>query len=352
MSEVKIKLAAGTNVGLIRQNNEDNFVVSSDLSTSEWLIPQAGPYADLGEFGALLVVADGMGGANAGEVASAIAVETIQEKFTSEQLKDVNNDDKDIQEFMKEVVKQADLNIYNHSKEDVSTRGMGTTIVMAWILGDKAYVCWCGDSRCYVLNKQHGLIQLSKDHSYVQELVDKGQLNPELMHDHPLSNVITRCLGDVEKRAEPETRIYQLHNGDIIMLCSDGLCGICHDDVILDTMIKYHEDPMECKNELISVALSAGGYDNVTIALANIRTDEEPKEEQQAAEEKEETDKDEEKPEEEENLSTTVRSDVIEHRTKKRKGRFFLILLLLLVIIGCIVYFYTPYWDRLVSYIK
>ena len=74
MSEVKIKLAAGTNVGLIRQNNEDNFVVSSDLSTSEWLIPQAGPYADLGEFGALLVVADGMGGANAGEVASAIAV--------------------------------------------------------------------------------------------------------------------------------------------------------------------------------------------------------------------------------------------------------------------------------------
>ena len=352
MSEVKIKLAAGTNVGLVRQNNEDNFVVSSDLGTSEWLIPQAGPYADLGEFGALLVVADGMGGANAGEVASAIAVETIQEKFSPEQLKDVNNDDKDIQEFMKEVVKEADLNIYNHSKEDASTRGMGTTIVMAWILGDKAYVCWCGDSRCYVLNKQHGLIQLSKDHSYVQELVDKGELNPELMHDHPLSNVITRCLGDVERRAEPETRIYQLHNGDIIMLCSDGLCGICHDDVILDTMIKYHEDPMECKNELISVALSAGGYDNVTIALANIRTDEETEEEQQAAEEKEEADKDEEKPEEEENLSTTVRSDVIGHRTKKGKGRFFLILLLLLVIIGCIVYFYTPYWDRLMSYIK
>ena len=111
MSEVKIKLAAGTNVGLIRQNNEDNFVVSSDLSTSEWLIPQAGPYADLGEFGALLVVADGMGGANAGEVASAIAVETIQKKFTPELIKDAISDDKDIQEFMKDVVKEADLNI-------------------------------------------------------------------------------------------------------------------------------------------------------------------------------------------------------------------------------------------------
>ena len=160
MSEVKIKLAAGTNVGLIRQNNEDNFVVSSDLSTSEWLIPQAGPYADLGEFGALLVVADGMGGANAGEVASAIAVETIQKKFSPEQIKGAISNDKDIQEFMKNVVKEADLNIFNHSKEDASTRGMGTTIVMAWIFGDKAYVCWCGDSRCYVLNKQHGLIQL------------------------------------------------------------------------------------------------------------------------------------------------------------------------------------------------
>ena len=365
MSEVKIKLAAGTNVGLIRQNNEDNFFVSSDLSTSEWLIPQAGPHADLGEFGALLVVADGMGGANAGEVASAIAVETIQEKFTPEQLKDVTKSDKDIQEFMKDVVKEADLNIFNHSKEDEATRGMGTTIVMAWILGDKAYVCWCGDSRCYVLNKQHGLIQLSKDHSYVQELVDKGELNPELMHDHPLSNVITRCLGDVENRADPETRIYQIHNGDIIMLCSDGLCGICHDDVILDTMIKYHEDPMECKNELISVALSAGGYDNVTIALANIKTDEETEEEQQTEDGKED-DKDKEKSEEEV-LSTTVRSEVIGHRVKKGKGRYFLFLLLL-IIIGCIAYLWlandsdpvkqaflsvvTPYWDKLTSYIK
>jgi protein phosphatase len=363
MSEVKIKLAAGTNVGLIRQNNEDNFVVSSDLSTSEWLIPQAGPHTDLGVFGALLVVADGMGGANAGEVASAIAVETIQKLFIPETLKDVTGNDKDIQEFMKDVVKKADLNIFNHSKEDEATRGMGTTIVMAWILNDKAYVCWCGDSRCYVLNKQHGLIQLSKDHSYVQELVDKGELNPELMHDHPLSNVITRCLGDVENRADPETRIYQLHNDDIIMLCSDGLCGICHDDVILDTMIKFHEDPIECKNELISAALSAGGYDNVTIALANIQTDEEIEEEQQSDEQKSEEKEREQT--EEENLSTTVRSEVIGHRVKNKRNRIFLILLF--IIIGFTAYlliakdsdpvkqaFMTaimPYWEKLMNHI-
>ena len=175
MSEVKFKLAAGTNVGLIRQNNEDNFVVCSDLSTSNWLIPKAGDFADLGEYGILLVVADGMGGANAGEVASAIAVESIQKLYVPEQLEKVVGDDKSIQEFMKEVVKTADLNILHHSQTDSSTQGMGTTVVMAWILDNKAYVCWCGDSRCYVLNKRNGLIQLSKDHSYVQELVDKGR---------------------------------------------------------------------------------------------------------------------------------------------------------------------------------
>ena len=267
---------------------------------------------------------------------------------------------------MKDVVKQADLNILQRSKEDSSTQGMGTTIVMTWILGDKAYVCWCGDSRCYVLNKRNGLIQLSKDHSYVQELVDKGELSAELMHDHPLSNVITRCLGDSDNRANPETRIYQLHDGDIIMLCSDGLCGLCHDSEILDVMIKFHDDPMECKNELISAALSAGGYDNVTIAIANIQTDEEPEE---PAEEKEEEKKDEEKNDEEEvneeELSTTIRTEVIGRRSHKK---LYVTLILLLILIGAGAYIWlaedceplrqtivanvAPYWDKLISYFK
>ena len=362
MSEVKIKLAAGTNVGLIRQNNEDNFVVSSDLSTSEWLIPQAGPHADLGEFGALLVVADGMGGANAGEVASAIAVETIQEKFIPELLQEAVVDDKSIQEFMKAVVKEADINILNHSKEDNSTQGMGTTIVITWILNDKAYICWCGDSRCYVLNKKKGLIQLSKDHSYVQELVDKGELSAELMHDHPLSNVITRCLGDVNNRANPETRIYQLHNDDIIMLCSDGLCGLCHDDQILDVMIKFSGSPIECKNELISAALTAGGYDNVTIALAHIQTDEVEEPDDNEDEEKDSEDKEDNS---QEDLSATIKSKVIVRRSHKLRN-FILVLLLLIIGAGAYVWMakdtnptcqaivsaITPYLEKFSSYIN
>ncbi|MCR5364936.1 MAG: protein phosphatase 2C domain-containing protein [Prevotella sp.] len=351
MSEVKIKLAAGTNVGLVRQNNEDNFVVSSDLSTSEWLIPQAGPYTDLGEFGALLVVADGMGGANAGEVASAITVESIQEKFVPELLKDVVNDDKTVQEFMKNVVKETDLAILNRSKEDSSTSGMGTTIVMAWLLNDKAYVCWCGDSRCYVLNKQHGLIQLSKDHSYVQELVDKGELDPEMMHDHPLSNIITRCLGDVENRANPETRIYQLQHGDCIMLCSDGLCGLCRDDEICDIMQKFHTDPMACKNELISAALSCGGYDNVTIALADIQTEKGAAEDEEK-EQNAETQEEEKTEETEEDLKSTIRSETIGRRSHKFRN-FFLVLLALCIAAGAFIWFYKgcePVKQAILSY--
>ncbi|MCR4583009.1 MAG: protein phosphatase 2C domain-containing protein [Prevotella sp.] len=358
MSEVKFKLAAGTNVGLIRQNNEDNFIVCSDLSTSEWLIPQAGDYADLGPYGALLVVADGMGGANAGEVASAIAVETIQQTFIPNRLDGVIGDEKSIQEFMKDAVKSADMNILTRSQEDPSTQGMGTTIVIAWILGSRAYVCWCGDSRCYVLSRQHGLVQLSKDHSYVQELVDKGELSAELMHDHPLSNVITRCLGDSENRARPETRVYELHDGDTIMLCSDGLCGLCHDDHIEEVMRQFREDPMECKNELISAALSCGGYDNVTIALCNV---EKPSEqitmttsidaaiqgaetvsEEKAEDIEDETEKkgegeEKDSEEEEEELSNTIRNEAT-----ARKRHFWrnLLFVLLFVLIAASVYIY------------
>lgn len=283
MSEVKFKLAAGTNVGLYRQNNEDNFVVCPDLAEGQWLIPQNEDFEALGSYGALLVVADGMGGMNAGEVASALAVETIQQLFTSETIAQIVEDEKAIQDFMIHVVKTADLNILNRSNSDSSTQGMGTTVVMAWVLGRRAYVCWCGDSRCYVLNRHHGLMRLSKDHSFVQELVDRGELEPQYASEHPLSNVITRCLGNEEKRAEPEIRIYELYDGDTLMLCSDGLSALCQDELIASVMQEYGDNPTECRNELISAALSKGGHDNVTVALCHIGMPDDAVEEEQPA---------------------------------------------------------------------
>lgn len=275
MSKVNIKLAAGTDVGLVRKNNEDNFVVNGDLQKESWIIPSASEPIALGEYGALLVVADGMGGTNAGEVASAIAIETIQQKFSQENLKELFSEKDDVSEktvceFMTAAIKAADLNIINKSKEDSSTQGMGTTIVILWLIGEKAYVSWCGDSRCYVFNAESGISRLSKDHSYVQELVDAGKLDPENAFDHPYSNIITRCLGDKENRANPDFRSFQFRDGDTFLLCSDGLCGLCTDEDIMQIMVDYKDSLLDGKKALIEAALSAGGYDNVTVGLCQI----------------------------------------------------------------------------------
>jgi protein phosphatase len=338
MSDIKIKLAAGTNVGLIRTNNEDNFVASRDLTVSDWTIPQVDETIDLGQYGALLVVADGMGGANAGEVASAIAIETVQLAFTADRLEEAVKTEEATLQFMVDTVKSADLNILNRSKEDSSTQGMGTTIVLAWILNQHAYVCWCGDSRCYVFNPNLGLTRLSKDHSYVQELVDKGELTEENAHDHPYSNVITRCLGDTQNRAVPDTRIHQLRNGDIFLLCSDGLCGLCRDGEIMDVISEHKDDVNECKNELISAALNAGGYDNVTVVLGAVAMDESQ-----------------EKNEDDENAATSDMGRTIPAKTRHRHTllKVVLGLLLLLIVFGVYAYFFNqPLYDRIVAYVS
>ena len=314
MTNVRFKLAAGTNVGLYRNNNEDNFIVCPDLTTSQWLLPQGSDDVALGDYGILLVVADGMGGMNAGEVASAMAVDTIRQMFAPDAIAPVVNDSKAIQQFMEEVVKTADMNILKHSQKDSSTQGMGTTVVMAWLLGGRAYICWCGDSRIYVYNHRRGLQQLSKDHSFVQELVDKGELLPEYAHDHPLSNVITRCLGNEENRVQPDTRVYELSCGDVIMLCSDGLSSMCMDNEIADIIEQFRDNPQVCRDELISAALSHGGHDNVTVALCSVQLDE---------------------PEE---LATTLRNEVVRRGHGYRN--IFLLLLVIMILAGIGLYFF------------
>ena len=269
MPELKLKLTAGTNAGLVRNNNEDNSIVCPALIANDWTIPQADEVIGLGPYGALLVVADGMGGANAGEVASGIAIDIVQQCFSHQQLSNVIKNDVDILRFLHDVTLEADKAIIKHGKKHKEARGMGTTLVMAWLLHDKAYICWCGDSRCYVYNQKIGLTRLSKDHSLVQQLVDSGELLPENAHDHPMSNVITQCLGNASKDISPGTRIYQLSDGDVLLLCSDGLCGLCTDDEIVQ-VITSCDDVIAMKSRLIDEALRAGGYDNVTVALCGI----------------------------------------------------------------------------------
>lgn len=271
MEDLKIRIAATTDVGLIRTNNEDNFTVCPDLSAPDWANPQNDEAIDLGGYGALLVVADGMGGANAGEVASAIAIETVKQQFSNAKLVDIVEAEESILKFITSTIKKADLNIVEAAKDNAERAGMGTTIVMAWIIGTKAYIGWCGDSRCYVLNPKYGFTRLSKDHSYVQELVDAGQLTEDQAFDHPMSNVITRCLGDAEHRAKPDTHVYDMRKGDIIMLCSDGLCGLCRDNEIMEVVTEQADNSLPVmRDALIAAALRAGGHDNVTVALGTL----------------------------------------------------------------------------------
>ena len=270
MSEIKFRMTAGTNVGSVRTNNEDNFIVNENLSNKEWYVPECSSTEfDLGENGAILVVADGMGGMNAGEVASAIAIDTIKDLFTMDSFSDIVSSTAKISAFMKDAVIEADARIKAKVKDDSSTSGMGTTIVIAWILGDIAHVVWCGDSRAYLFNPNSGLSRLTKDHSYVQDLVDAGKLDPELAFDHPNSNIITRSLGDSNSKTRPDYLSKRLNQDDILLLCSDGLSGLCRDEEIAQ-VLSCSESLEQCRANLISAALEAGGYDNVTVALLQI----------------------------------------------------------------------------------
>lgn len=269
MAKLKLSLTAITDVGIIRKNNEDNFVVCRDLTHGNWFVPQgdAAPF-ELGKYGSMMVVADGMGGMNAGEVASDIAVKTVQEYFAADKLsKELVADAAAVNNYLKQVIVEADNRIKARSKSDPETEGMGTTIVISWIIENMAHIAWCGDSRAYSYHPNSGLRQISKDHSYVQELVDAGKLKPELAFDHPDSNIITSSLGDLSKPAAPDVVTTELHEGEIILLCSDGLCGMLRDSEMLQVLDAHYPDLTLCKKTLIDGALAAGGHDNVTLTM-------------------------------------------------------------------------------------
>ena len=150
------------------------------------------------------------------------------------------------------------------------TLGMGTTIVICWLLKDLVYVAWCGDSRCYIYNNESGLKALTTDHSWVQELVDRGDISEEEALHHPDNNIITRGLGDFDRNAIPDIITHPITSNDIILLCSDGLCGYC-DNQTIESIVKEHQSNLNrCCNKLINTALKSGAEDNITIALASL----------------------------------------------------------------------------------
>lgn len=269
---MKIKLSAITDLGKQRSNNEDAFAVCPELSHPDWDLEEIPSYIPIGSSGSLLIVADGMGGPDAGEVASHIAIESIKNSFSPKNIVQSANADYII-DFLHKIIENADLAICKSVEDNLDAIGMGTTLVLCWIYNEMAYIAWCGDSRCYVYNPNKGLKVLTKDHSYVQELIDKGEISIKEAFHHPENNVITKGLGDLDISASPDIITYPVCSNDVFLLCSDGLCGLCRDESIERVLDRHYTNIDKCKEELLKLALDAGGDDNICIALASVIDD-------------------------------------------------------------------------------
>ncbi len=265
MSKITYKVAALTHVGKLRDHNEDNFILAPNLSTGDWYFDMQDAYSPASK-GAVWVVADGMGGANAGEVASELAIQTVKQGFNS--LIQSEDEFKDPQPFLRKLILEANENILSHAQEHPETEGMGTTLVIAWLLEHNLHVSWVGDSRAYLFRSQE-LSPISKDHSLVQEMVDAGKLTEDQAFYHPNNNIITQSLGGESEKLDPGYKMVELFKGDKILLCSDGLNGMLTDARIQEIIAEHGElDPVS--NELLQAALEEGGHDNITLVYAEI----------------------------------------------------------------------------------
>ncbi len=268
---MKIELFASTNVGQVRDHNEDNFAVCKNLSEKDWTFKRE-EIIELSEMGSVMVVADGMGGTNAGEIASDLAQKSIERQFC--ELTELPKES-EIINFLKNTIVVAHNDIVKHQQSNLETAGMGTTLVVGWLLNKKLYTAWCGDSRLYIYRKDIPLYPHTDDHSLVWELVKQGELTPEEARLHPESNIITQSLGDASRSPKPDASITEIYKGDRILTCSDGLTGMISDEEIHQILTDKKETP-EAVKTLIEAANREGGTDNITVILLDVIEGEEP----------------------------------------------------------------------------
>jgi protein phosphatase len=249
----EIRAAALTDVGKVRELNEDAVLIAEYRRESQ--IEPA--------IGLLYVIADGMGGAEAGEVASAIAVATIRD-YAETHLRDAAT--AGLSTLMQDALEEANRKILAFQTDHPEARGMGSTAVAVVIVPPDAAIGWVGDSRIYLIETR-GVRQLSKDHSLVQRLVEIGQITAEEARHHEHKNVITRSLGARPKGpAGVEAMALRLKREDRLLLCSDGLTAHVSDPQIGE-IIRRHREPGAAARELIAAALAGGGTDNVSVVV-------------------------------------------------------------------------------------
>jgi len=244
----RLRIASATDVGRRRSQNEDSHVIWTGESAEE-----------RERFGALLVVADGMGGANAGEVASRLAADAVLETYLQQGTEDPAG-------ALGEAIRRANAIVFEQATQNEGQHGMGTTCTSLAIRGDRVWIAHVGDSRAYLV-RGDAIRRLTRDHTLVAELVERGHLTESDAATDPRRNQLTRCVG-----ALPEVNVDagewedHLLPGDTLVMCSDGLYGCVTEGEI--GMIAGDRAPEDAAVELISLANERGGPDNITVVLA------------------------------------------------------------------------------------
>lgn len=270
-----VELYAKSDVGRVRRGNEDNFLVL-DLSTEQtWsgsdgaTPPEKLTRFTLGQKGLVLVVSDGMGGALAGDVASRMAVDSVREVLLGAEGEEACAPESDLVECLKNATIYANLAIHVKSQEDSRCAGMGATFTGAAVRGDNLDLVQVGDSRGYVIRKDH--IRLAtKDQSLVQQLVDVGQISESEAETHMFRNVILQALG-AQSDITPVTGRIRLRQGDVLLLCSDGLSGKLRAEDIQQIVVNSQDNLAKACDALIEEANNRGGEDNITVVLARFQ---------------------------------------------------------------------------------
>ena len=266
---VRVSVFGKTDLGRTRDHNEDTFLVA-DLTTGNASLQPEVRNHQIGPRGSLFMVADGMGGAAAGELASAMAADVIHRHMATAWAHDGNPAASRFAFRMREAVELANAEIYGYAREHPEVRGMGTTVTAAGIFGNDLYLAQIGDSRAYLVRGAEA-IQLTKDQSLMQRLVDAGELTEIEAEQSERRNIILQALGP-DPRVKVDLTHQPVRRGDTLILCSDGLSGLVRREEFA-ALAQQHRDPQALCAALIDLANERGGPDNITVITARFEGD-------------------------------------------------------------------------------
>jgi protein phosphatase len=268
--QVKIAVFGKTDLGRTRDHNEDSFLVA-DLTTREASLQPSVREHLLGPKGTLLLVADGMGGAASGEVASQMAIETVYDHLERGWCADDSTSPEQFATHLREAIEATNLRIYTAARERPEHKGMGTTATAVGVLGDHVYIAQVGDSRAYLIRNGEAT-QLTKDQSLMQRLVDAGELTEEEAEKSERKNIILQALGP-DQKVKVDLTHQGVRRGDVIVVCSDGLSGQVKKEEIAGIVAAPDKDLVAASGELIDLANQRGGPDNITVVVARLGGD-------------------------------------------------------------------------------